>query len=224
MTLSTMGPTHLGLLALAGVSLLCGGAAATGVVAQLDIKAGGCPNPLNARSNGVLPVALLGSADFDVNDVDIDTIRLSRADGVGGSAAPNEGPPGPRTVVDDVGTPVNGTTCECHELEGDGINDLSMKFRTQILADALELDSAEREVELVLTANLRDGTPIEASDCVTLVPRSDLDGDGVVGLSDLIILIGSWGDCPATGDCPADIDVDGAVSTPDFLQLLGEWG
>ena len=50
----------------------------------------------------------------------------------------------------------------------------------------------------------------------------DLDDDGVVGSSDLIILLGAWGRCP--GDCPADLDGDGVVGTSDLILLLGNWG
>ncbi len=53
-------------------------------------------------------------------------------------------------------------------------------------------------------------------------PLGDIDGDGVVGSGDLIILLGAWGRCP--GDCPADLDGDGVVGTSDLILLLGNWG
>ncbi len=53
-------------------------------------------------------------------------------------------------------------------------------------------------------------------------PVGDLDGDGVVGSSDLIILLGAWGRC--RGECPADLDGDGVVGTSDLILLLGNWG
>lgn len=49
----------------------------------------------------------------------------------------------------------------------------------------------------------------------------DLDGDDVVGAADLIVLLGSWGDCD---ECPGDINGDGNVGTADLLELLGAWG
>jgi subtilisin-like proprotein convertase family protein len=142
------------------------------LVVSVDIKPGSCPNPLNRNSNGVIPVGLLGDADFDVTEVDISSIVISRADGVGGSVGPNEGPPGPHTVVSDVGTPFDGDLCDCHELEGDGIMDLNMKFRTQDVVDALMLDGLAPgdDVELVISGVLMDGTEFEGSDCVRLVP------------------------------------------------------
>lgn len=52
----------------------------------------------------------------------------------------------------------------------------------------------------------------------------DLDGDGVVGTSDLVILLGAWGPCDDCGDCVADLDDDCTVGTTDLLLLLGNWG
>lgn len=139
------------------------------IEAAMDIKPGSCPNPFNPKSRGVLPVGLLGAGDFDATQVDISTLQLSRADGVGGSVAPHEGPPGPHTVFADVGTPFAGELCDCHELEGDGIVDVSMKFKVQDLVDILELGNAIGYVELVLTGNLLDGTPFEARDCIWMI-------------------------------------------------------
>jgi hypothetical protein len=58
-----------------------------------DIKPESCPNPLNTKSQGVLPVAILGTADFDVNTIDAASIRLA-------GVAPV------RSTVEDVATPV----------------------------------------------------------------------------------------------------------------------
>jgi len=53
----------------------------------------------------------------------------------------------------------------------------------------------------------------------------DIDGDGVVGIEDFLLLLGNWGPCPAPPDlCLADLDGDGAVGITDFLLLLGSWG
>jgi len=47
------------------------------ITVALDIKPTSCPNPLNTKSNGVLPVAILGTEDFDVYDVDPVTVTLA---------------------------------------------------------------------------------------------------------------------------------------------------
>ena len=57
-----------------------------------------------------------------------------------------------------------------------------------------------------------------------LNPVGDLDGDGSVGVSDLLILLASWGPCPPKGDCTADLNDDGNVGVADLLILLANWG
>ncbi len=52
----------------------------------------------------------------------------------------------------------------------------------------------------------------------------DLNGDGVVDVSDLLILLGAWGECPRGEACPADLNDDGTVDVSDLLILLGAWG
>ena len=51
----------------------------------------------------------------------------------------------------------------------------------------------------------------------------DLDGDGTVGVKDLLILLGDWGPCDDCTDCPADLDGDCIVGVKDLLVLLGNW-
>ncbi len=50
----------------------------------------------------------------------------------------------------------------------------------------------------------------------------DLDGDGTVGITDLLSLLADWGPCAAS--CPADLSGDGAVDSIDLLLLLHGWG
>lgn len=133
-----------------------------------DIKPESCPNELNRNSNGKLPVALLGTDDFDPQDVDISTVQLSRADGVGVPVSPNVGPPGPRPKFEDVGTPFPGELPACHDLAGDGVVDLLFKFPNQDVVAAFELDfePSGSTIELKLTGSLLDGTPFHASDTI----------------------------------------------------------
>ena len=53
-------------------------------------------------------------------------------------------------------------------------------------------------------------------------PCADIDGDGSVGTSDLLILLAQWGPCPP--ECFGDLNADGLVSTADLLELLSAWG
>lgn len=60
-------------------------------------------------------------------------------------------------------------------------------------------------------------------DVAAVIPANpcpaDLDGDGVVGASDLAALLGAWG-----GAGPADVNGDGSVNAADLAALLGAWG
>jgi len=53
----------------------------------------------------------------------------------------------------------------------------------------------------------------------------DLDGNGTVGVNDLLSLLAAWGPCPdSPAPCTADIDGDGSVNVTDLLTLLANWG
>ena len=129
----------------------------------VDIKPGSCPNPFNIKTKGVLPVAVLGTEDFDVTTIDPATIQLTR-EGYEVGVSPL------RWSYEDVATPFEGELCECHDLNGDGYMDLTLKFKTQEVKDTLELEvEAGNTVPLLVTGNLKeeDGeTPIVGSDCI----------------------------------------------------------
>lgn len=52
----------------------------------------------------------------------------------------------------------------------------------------------------------------------------DLNGDGFVDVSDLLILFANWGICPQNQPCAADLNGDGSVDVSDLLILLANWG
>jgi Ca2+-binding EF-hand superfamily protein len=49
----------------------------------------------------------------------------------------------------------------------------------------------------------------------------DIDGDGFIGVEDLLAILASWGACQG---CPTDIDGDGLVQVGDLLIVLARWG
>jgi hypothetical protein len=55
------------------------------------------------------------------------------------------------------------------------------------------------------------------------VKLGDIDGNGVVNVKDLLLLLADWGPC-LEACCPADLDLDGAVAFNDFLLMLANWG
>lgn len=48
----------------------------------------------------------------------------------------------------------------------------------------------------------------------------DLNGDGVINVADLLLLLADWGFC---NDCPADLNDDNLVNVLDLLALLSAW-
>jgi probable HAF family extracellular repeat protein len=56
-------------------------------------------------------------------------------------------------------------------------------------------------------------------------PQGDLNGDGVVGVNDFLLLLAVWGPCPdpCPPSCLGDLDADCAVGVTDFLILLANW-
>ncbi len=128
----------------------------------MDIKPQSCPNPVNLKSKGVLPVAVLGTEDFDVTQIDPASVKLSR-EGVAGVSPL-------RWAYEDVATPFEGELCDCHTEGPDGYMDLTLKFSTPELVEVLELaDVAGETIPLTLTGNLKEefhGRAIIGQDCV----------------------------------------------------------
>ncbi len=89
-------------------------------------------------------------------------------------------------------------------LTGDGTGGLIGAIRTQV-----------NGMEWVGSAHVFDlATPCPG----------DIDGDGMVGITDLLILLASWGPCADCDDCPADLDGNCTVGVSDLLILLSNWG
>ncbi len=59
---------------------------------------------------------------------------------------------------------------------------------------------------------------------IVFSPAGDLDSDGTVGATDLVILLANWGPCEDCDDCPGDIDGNCSVGASDLLILLSNWG
>jgi hypothetical protein len=136
----------------------------------IDIKPSSCPNPINTKSRGVLPVAVLGTEELDVTTIDPATVALGR-ESVDCYVLPL------RWSYEDVATPFEGDLCDCHELHGDGYLDLTLKFNNQELVECLALGDVTGEtVPLILTGDMKEefnGTRIEGSDCVWILEKND---------------------------------------------------
>ena len=136
--------------------MLAAPAAANGAInIAVDIKPGSYPNPLNVKSKGVLPVAILGTTAFDVSDVDPDSLMFFNPNAAG---VPGYSEHPLRSAFEDV--------------DGDGLVDLVSHFNAENLmtiCPTFEPDGTEMELHLV--GALIDGTPLEGMDTVRIINK-----------------------------------------------------
>ncbi len=129
-----------------------------------DIHPTSCPNPINRKGKGVLPAAILGTADFDVSQIDRSSIMIE------GIVAPV------RWSVEDVATPYEPfmdkdlNMMSCNTYGPDGYDDLTLKFENaQIVEELLGDYETGDVVKLTVTGMLLDGTPFSGEDVVVIV-------------------------------------------------------
>ncbi|MHC4153649.1 MAG: hypothetical protein ACYST6_01800 [Planctomycetota bacterium] len=155
---------------------------------SIDIKPQSCPNPFNMKKKGVLPVAILGTDEFDVEDVNTASVKLLLI---------NETPMVEievEAIVDkidynDVSTPLEQEAdCNCIETGPDGFMDLVIYFDSQELAAAIEdfEDAAGitlldmEDLPLALVAELWGNTDPEmydigGYDCIRILKKGNRD-------------------------------------------------
>jgi hypothetical protein len=121
---------------------------------DIDIKPGSYPNCFNINGHGVIPVAILGSADFDVTQVDVPTLEF------GGLDVRVKGNGAPQCSVEDVSGDFTYP-----EGAPDGYDDLVCQFVDD--AGAWTPDDGTA----TLSGELYDGTLIEGSDEICLRPE-----------------------------------------------------
>jgi hypothetical protein len=95
----------------------------------------------------------------------------------------------------------------------------------QDLSELIDPDAQFFQYRLLLDNGGPEASPIVRSiDLSAGGLPGDIDGDGIVGTADLLMLLAAWGDCPdPPEECPADLDGDGTVGTADLLILLANW-
>ncbi len=131
------------------------------VYVAFDVQPGGCPNPIQLNRNGVIPTAILGTADFDVEDIDISTVTL-------------EGVSPIRHDYTDVATPYEPIVDKplesyaCNSLESDGFMDLTIKFNAPEVIQALGDVSKDDVIKVKIKGKLIDGTDFEGEDIIII--------------------------------------------------------
>ena len=127
------------------------------------LKPGSCPNSINIKTKGVLPAAILGTDNFDVQDIDRTSIRVA-------GVAPI------RSVFRDVETPFEPFTGkesphDCNGYGPDGFMDLTVKFKAREIIEALGQSNDGDVFVLEITGALKDGTSIQGEDVVIILKK-----------------------------------------------------
>jgi hypothetical protein len=120
------------------------------VTVDIDIKPGSDPNCFNNNGHGVIPVAILGSdgssgfAPLNASDIDTNSLSL---EGLGVALRGN-----------------NTLLSHLEDVNGDNLIDLVVQIE--------DMDAAFVEGSTIanLTGELMDGTPIEGTDSICIVP------------------------------------------------------
>jgi probable HAF family extracellular repeat protein len=115
---------------------------ASTIAVEIDIKPGNDLNPINPKSRGVIPVAILSSDTFDVADVDATTLAF----GPNGAGMAHQG--GPHLM----------------DANNDGVDDLLAHFLTK------DSGIAFGDEEACVTGELFDATPFEGCDTIATEP------------------------------------------------------
>ncbi len=120
------------------------------ILVDLDIKPGSDENPVNLKSNGVIPAAILGTPDFDVTTVDVTTLAFGP-----GETAPD-----------------HKTGGHLEDANGDGLLDLVSHYRTQ------ESGLAVGDTEACVTGLTLDGIEFEGCDVVAVKDKEEKEKKG----------------------------------------------
>lgn len=111
----------------------------------VDVKPGSDPNCFNINGHGVIPVAILGSATFDVLNIDTSTLYFA---GLEVRVRGNKGP-----------------LCHGESSNGDGFLDLVCQFE-----DDPSIWVPDSSANATLTGSLLDGTKFKGTDSICVVP------------------------------------------------------
>jgi hypothetical protein len=148
--------------ALAGEAANADSAGRAPIEISIDVRPGLCPNHLRLESALTIPIAVLGTVDFEVFRIDPATVRISR------DGAEQVKPVG--WAYADVGTPLIGGLCACHKRRGDGLDDLEFSFRIGDIVGALALEGhAGETIRLTLSGVLATGETFAGADCAHVI-------------------------------------------------------
>lgn len=117
----------------------------------VEVKPGSDPAPINLKSKGVLPVAILSTEAFDATRVDPETLQF-----------------GDPLLIADGALPVAPLKWSYGDVDNDGLEDLALKFSMRDLLDHQVISG--QTTEGYLAGLLLDGSHIAGRDTMLIVP------------------------------------------------------
>jgi len=128
---------------------------------QIDIRPQMCPNQLNTNAKNPVYVAILGTSDFDVTEIDVGSLTFA-----GLTALDYQ-------YIDVSRPPTDDGPCACTTEAGDGYVDLQLSFKNQVILTTLgDFEDGDTRT-LTLEGELNDETPIEGEDCIVIQKPND---------------------------------------------------
>ena len=118
-------------------------AAPSSIEVSIDIKPGSDENPINLRSRGVIPVAILGTASFNVADIDESSLKFG----------PNGASPFKTSHIEDINM--------------DGFLDLNARFKTE------DVGFSDTDTEGKLEGQTIEGIAIFGTDQIRIVSNEN---------------------------------------------------
>jgi hypothetical protein len=117
---------------------------------EIDIKPNSDPNSVNQKSKGRLPVAIFGSPEFDVTQIDTTTVDFDIFEVNGSTIA---------------------TKCNIEDVNGDGIDDMICFFKIEDIEHKCTAEFVVGQIQ----GELLDGTPFRGFDDVRWVNCKHFD-------------------------------------------------
>ena len=188
----------------------------------VDINGDGLPDRVVTKTTGVFVRYNLGYS-FTEAAVKLSDGGFESRESFGSSISLGfAAPDGSYSVGGSINTNLDLSRYSWRDVNGDGIIDLDINMDGVVdCADITWFSASPNDWNL--DGEAPDDDRVQLLD-VLAASRAVVDGDGIVDITDLQALLGSWGPCPPAGDCVTDFDCDGIVGIVDMLVLLSLWG
>ncbi len=166
--------------------------------ATVDVKPGSDATPINIKSSGLIPVAVLTTASLDASKINPSSVRFGPT---GTEAAPAVPP-------------------SLEDVDGDGSLDLVLQFKTQ------DAGFKTSDTQAVLTGTTMNGVGFIGTDTVHVFLPGDVNGDLKVNILDAAAIALAYQSKPGMSNWNprADFDGDNRIDILDVAIVAFYYG